>query len=568
VTQDGRDAVEGSSSDSRGGSGGRWLGGHGRLVELGLLAAILLLAAWLRLPNLGEHGPWDSDQGRDMAVLQSIAEGRDFPLLGPSTSIGGVHHGVVYDYLLAPVAAASGGDPEAVTAAIALAGIAAVAAVAWLGRLAGGPLAGVVAGLLAAVSPSLVQSSIFIWEPNLLPLASAVGLAGVLQARRSGRARWWLVAGLGIGLAAQLHILAALLFVPLAWAWLDDLRRRRRAGQPTRAVVRGGIGALALIALGYLPLAVHELTGGFSETRALIAYISGGGSGQTTGLLERIVMTVVRTLTWPIAGLVTDNVIASMIALGIVVALMVAAWLLTSRSEPGRWPTGWLIGTLAFSMLALVFLAPSLAVITPGLPNDHYHAFLDPVVLALAGVGIARIAIATWTPSAEGRRPMRAAGPAAAVGLIAGLLLVCVASWPPAVAPDGGWRLADAAAAHVIELVDSARQPGEPAVLVSLPSFKPDDAMRFPLMRRGLDLEPPITGPVTPGSVPTGVVTVVCDPLFDDTTGLACGGPAEDTWLAVAYPPGTMQLVQRFRAGDRRILSVYAPSRLAMAAGG
>ncbi|HEY4753354.1 MAG TPA: hypothetical protein VIH37_08725, partial [Candidatus Limnocylindrales bacterium] len=369
-------------------------------------------------------------------------------------------------------------------------------------------------------------------------------------------------------------------------AWADELRRRRRAGQPTRATVRGGIGALALIAFGYLPLAVHELTSGFSETHALIAYVSGGGSGQSTGLLERIVMTIVRTLTWPIAGLVTDNVIASMLALGIVVALIVAAWLLAGRraedageddaaeedeagvrGDPGRWPTGWLIGTLAFSMLALVFLAPSLAVITPGLPNDHYHAFLDPVVLALSGVGIARIAVATWRPAGQGRRSMRAAGPAAAVGMTACLLLVCVASWPPAVAPDGGWRLADAAAAHVIELVDSARQPGEPAVLVSLPSFKPDDAMRFPLTRRGLDLQPPIAGSATPGSVPTGVVTVVCDPLFDDTTGLPCGGPAEDAWLAVAYPPGTMQLVERFRAGDRRILSVYAPSRLALAAG-
>ncbi|HEY4752634.1 MAG TPA: hypothetical protein VIH37_05065, partial [Candidatus Limnocylindrales bacterium] len=99
MTQDEHDGVEGGSLQSRGGFGGRWLGDRGRLVELGLLAAILLLAAWLRLPNLGERGPWDSDQGRDMAALQSIAEGRDFPLLGPSTSIGGVHHGVVYDYL-------------------------------------------------------------------------------------------------------------------------------------------------------------------------------------------------------------------------------------------------------------------------------------------------------------------------------------------------------------------------------------------------------------------------------------------------------------------------------------
>jgi 4-amino-4-deoxy-L-arabinose transferase-like glycosyltransferase len=567
------------------------LRGRDRLLELGLLAAILVLAAWLRLPDLDQRGQWDSDQGHDMAVLQSMVDGQSIPLLGPSTSIGVFHHGAAYYYLLAPAAALSGSDPVAVTVEIALGGIAAVAAIAWLARLVAGPLAGLLAGLLAAVSPSLIDSSTFIWNPNLLPLASALGFAGALQARRTGRSRWWLLAGLGVGIAMQLHVLAIMLVVPLAWAWADDLRRRMRAGQATRATVRGGIGALALIALGYLPLAIHELTNDFSEVRAILSYVLGGGgaSAPSTGILERILTIAVRTLTWPIAGLVTDGAIASMLALGIVVALIVAAWLLADRGGthaddaggavadgtagndatgiPGRWPTGWLIGTLVFSTLALAFLAPSLAVITPGLPNDHYHAFLDPVVLALAGVGIARIAIATWRTAGQGRRWIRAAGPAAAGGLTAGLVLVCVASWPPTVSPDGGWGLADAAAAHVIDLVASARQPGEPAVLVSLPAFKPDDAMRFPLTRRGLDLEPPITEPVAPGSVPTGVVTIVCDPLFDDTTGLPCGGPAEDEWLAVAYPPGTMALVERFRAGDRRILSVYAPSRLAMAGG-
>ena len=124
--------------------------------------------------------------------------------------------------------------------------------------------------------------------------------------------------------------------------------------------------------------------------------------------------------------------------------------------------------------------------------------------------------------------------------------------WPPAVSEDGGWALADAAAAHAIDQIDAVRQPGEPAILVGLPSFKSDDAMRFPLERRGLDLQPAVTPPApgdpAPGPMPAGVVTVVCDPLFDEVTGAACGGPAEDLWLADAYPPGEMALVERFRA--------------------
>ncbi len=70
------------------------------------------------------------------------------PLLGPPTSIGDVHHGAWYYYLLSPAAALTGGDsPLAVVALIALAGIAAVGVVWWLARRIGGPVAGLVAGL-------------------------------------------------------------------------------------------------------------------------------------------------------------------------------------------------------------------------------------------------------------------------------------------------------------------------------------------------------------------------------------------------------------------------------------
>jgi hypothetical protein len=287
-------------------------------------------------------------------------------------------------------------------------------------------------------------------------------------------------------------------------------------------------------------------------------------------------MVVLRTLTWPVAGVVTDRPTASLVTMALIVALGTAALILpwrgrrpiASRSanagRPERWPAAWLVGTLAFSAVALAILAPSLAVVTPGLPNDHYHAFLDPVVVALVGAGTARLAQAA--PAGAPDRPMSGArllGPASAIALTALLAAVSVTAWPPAVSPDGGWRLADAAAAHIVDVVDAGWPPDEPRLLVSLPVFKPDDAMRFPLARRGLALQPPVETQTTGTSLPVGVVVVVCDPLFDDATGAPCGTLAEDGWLADAYPPSTMQLIERFRAGSRRIISIYAPSRLA-----
>ena len=93
------------------------------LVPLGLVA----LAAALRLPDLATRGTWDGDQGHDMLVLRALVRDGVVPLLGPPTSIGDVHHGALYYYLLAPAAALTGGDsPLAVVFLIALAGIAAV----------------------------------------------------------------------------------------------------------------------------------------------------------------------------------------------------------------------------------------------------------------------------------------------------------------------------------------------------------------------------------------------------------------------------------------------------------
>ena len=131
-----------------------------------------------------------------MLVLRSLVRDGIVPLLGPPTSIGDVHHGALYYYLLAPAAALTGGDsPLAVVLLIALAGIAAVGVTWWLARDIGGPVAGFVAGLAMAVSASAVDESTFIWNPNLIALSSAIALAGAWRAWTTGRPRWWLLAG-------------------------------------------------------------------------------------------------------------------------------------------------------------------------------------------------------------------------------------------------------------------------------------------------------------------------------------------------------------------------------------
>ena len=66
--------------------------------------------------------------------------------------------------------------------------------------------------------------------------------------------------------------------------------------------------------------------------------------------------------------------------------------------------------------------------------------------------------------------------------------------------------------------------------LTSLPDFKSADALRFPLVRRGADV--PDRGGRTRWASELLPHVVLCDALFEEAIGAACGGPAEDALSA------------------------------------
>lgn len=500
--------------------------GRGEAVAL---LAIVALGAALRFVDLPTRGTWDADQGTDMLVLWRMIHEGTWPLLGPPTSIGDVHHGVLYYYLLAPVAFLSRADPLAVVAFVALAGTAAVAVVWWLAREIGGRAAGIVAALLTAVSASAIEESTFIWNPNMIALSSALSLAAAWRAWTTRHAGWWVVVAAAQAVTMHLHVLGAVMLVPLGALLVADARRRDRAAGRTsvwRAALLGG----ALIALSYVPLAVHELGSGFAETRAAADYLFGGAEGGGPSLVTRLIVVPLRVLSWPVAGLVTARpVVAILLALAVVAVLV---WRLGAARAQERTAVRWLAGTLAWSSLTLALAASSLATVVPGLPNDHYHAFLDPVVFVTLGLGAA----ALWTA----RRPI---GQVAAVAGVAAVVGLNASIWPPPTSPDGGYPQAEEAARRILATVGDG-----PFVLDGLPALKNPNAYGFPLRRLG----------GTPDLVDDmGVeqLVIACDRLLEPIIGAQCGGPAEEQRVRELGDRTT--LVERFAASDRTVISIY-----------
>jgi hypothetical protein len=541
-----------------GASLGRWVR-DGRWAVVGLLA----VAALLRLPDLATRGTWDADQGHDMLVLRSLVRDGIVPLLGPPTSLGDVHHGALYYYLLSPAAALTGGDsPLAVVLEIALAGIAAVGVTWWLARSLGGPVAGAVAGLAMAVSIAAIDESTFIWNPNLIALSSSIALAGAWRAWTTRGPGWWLVAALGTAVTMQCHVLGVALLPVVGGLLLADVRRRSDPAE-RQTLLRAGIAGGVIILLAFVPLAINELTTGFSETRAALDYLGSDREAGAASAPIRFALVGLRVVSWPLIGLITDGFPIAVLATALVAALVAWRWRGGAAGRPvadaadERTAVRWLGLALLWTTLFLAVAAPSLAAVVRGLPNDHYHAFADPMVFVLVGVGLAGVAATrAWGP-----RGAPIGRPAVVVVLVA-LLGWNLSHLPPAVHPDGGFPAAAAAADRVAGALRAGGiQPGEVVALRSLPAFKSTEAYAYPLIRLGQAVEAATPQGLAPGSWVASVtgppaIVLICDRLFEPAGGGVCGGPAEAAALSSA--PGRVgPLLDRFEAAPGRILSVY-----------
>jgi hypothetical protein len=439
------------------------------------------------------------------------------------------------------------------------------------------------------VSASAVNESTFIWNPNLIALSSSVALAAAWHAWHAWRPRWWIVAGAASVVTMHCHVLGVILTPVVAALLVADVRRRRQSGDAAgvRAVAASGVAWVVIGLVSYVPLAIHELGSGGSEIRAVLAFLGDGGSAGMS-LPTRIPIVALRVLAWPLAGLITVAPVATVVAAGLVAGL--AAWrgwlsgLARSSANPtdpstvGQDPhreeqtaVRWLTLGLVWTIAALAVGASSLATVVPGLPNDHYHAFADPMVFVLVGIGLAglaRLGEAGGPPDREPSLPIvRSSGRSrslsrsrSAGALVAAAILVVLVGWnaahqPPSVAADGGWPAARAAAARVLTSVRSG-----PIILASLPVFKTAEAVQFPLEQAGtlrvVDSQSQEAG--------RAARVVLCDQLFREAIGADCGGPAED---ALTTPPGAgaalavgaLRLADRFEAAPGRWISVYVP---------
>ncbi len=239
----------------------------------GAVVALLALALRLALLHTARFG---GDEALFFNIGMDIVEGKHLPLLGTQITDGaGRLPGPTFLYVMAlPLLVWRA--PEAQYAFVEILGAVTVGVFWHAMRRPFGERGALFAGVLMALSPWSALYADRTWNPNVLPLVVVLALLAALRVREDPRSPW---------LAAFLPLCAVMphfhMSTPVAWAGLavvvfPSVRRWRR-----RYVVIG----LLLAALLYVPLAVHEIGTGLSNTRAIFSETVGNKQRFPTSFL-------------------------------------------------------------------------------------------------------------------------------------------------------------------------------------------------------------------------------------------------------------------------------------------
>ena len=176
-----------------------------------LLGLILLLGAFMRLYRISDYMTFLGDEGRDALVAKGILEGH-FTLLGPRSSAGDFFMGPMYYYFITPFLWLWHLDPVGPAIMVALFGVATIFLIYWVGKRFFNEPAGLFAAALYAVSPLVLAYSHSSWNPDVLPFFALLLIYMTFKAIATTRSwKYFLLTGLFLGIAIQLHYLTLLL---------------------------------------------------------------------------------------------------------------------------------------------------------------------------------------------------------------------------------------------------------------------------------------------------------------------------------------------------------------------
>lgn len=128
---------------------------------------IFVLAIIFRFIHFGQSVYFGYDEARDAYVSQDIYLKGDFKIIGPGAGPTGVHHGVLFWYILGPLYLIGLGEPLIVSSFFRIFNALGVFLIFQIGSLFFNKRVGLVAALIYAVSYEVIQYAIYAGNPSL-----------------------------------------------------------------------------------------------------------------------------------------------------------------------------------------------------------------------------------------------------------------------------------------------------------------------------------------------------------------------------------------------------------------
>jgi len=248
------------------------------------LVVIIGLGLFLRSYHFSDWLHFELDQARDARVVDDGLRGDvfDLPLLGPKAGGTSLRLAPGFYYLEYGSALVFGETPAGMAAFVMMLSVLAIPLFyAFVRRYFPTKLALGLA-LLFAVSEYLVMYGRFAWNPNLIPFFVLLGCYALLRSvdhEEPRRGRWFVFSVFAFALATQFHFLA-FVALPVILAAFLIIRRPKLSW-------KAWAGALAVVCILYLPLALNEAATGGTNTRAFFEAVTGKSTKSEHSLAEK-----------------------------------------------------------------------------------------------------------------------------------------------------------------------------------------------------------------------------------------------------------------------------------------
>ncbi len=238
------------------------------------------LAMLSRLPSLSNFNFANFPEFyRDYYMAENILLGH-IPLLGPPSMQAHFNFGPVYYYILSPFLFIFGGHPSAlIFAGFLLYTLSAIVFYKLLKLWLHDGYSAKVGTLFYAIAIYGIHLTSYISNPNFLPLFVLLYfyyLSKIVQLEESGYKNYFIL-GLVFGIAAQLHVTAAILLLASVWPVAKIFKHQNF----TSTLKKIGVGLLGVIFIS-APYVWFELTHKFQNLLSLLGFgqnhLTGGGT--------------------------------------------------------------------------------------------------------------------------------------------------------------------------------------------------------------------------------------------------------------------------------------------------